>query len=80
VKGIVVENPYPDGFRFEDDERWWPAGMNDSELIVCRLSSWHPWHEIPESYEMRFVEWAFTTDYAVIRPVADWNGELRRRS
>jgi Restriction endonuclease len=80
VRGIVVENPYPNGIRFEEgDGRWWPDGMNDSRLMVCHLSSWHPWREAPAGYAMRHIEWAYTTDYAIVRPVADWRGELRAR-
>lgn len=39
---------------------------------------WHPWLDVPERYELRHVEWAHTTDFAVVRVVSDWRGELRR--
>ena len=54
----------------------WPGGIGDSELVVCTLARWHPWGDVPERYELRAVEWAHTTEFAVVRVVANWRGEL----
>ena len=79
VKGLAVPNPHfgMDREALTDEEQWWPTAIRESELVVCALSSWHPLGEHPDSYELRFIEWATTSDYAVIRYVADWRGELR---
>ncbi|MCP9486379.1 MAG: hypothetical protein MSC30_11000 [Gaiellaceae bacterium MAG52_C11] len=78
VCGVVVANPFggegPEGV----DQREWPAGLTDTALLVCSLAHWHPWPDVPEGYELRTVEWTHTTDFAVVRVVADWRGELRR--
>lgn len=78
VCGLVVAKPLA-GERPEGVDQWeWPAGLTDSGLVVCSLGQWHPWLGVPEGYELRTVEWAHTTDFAVVRVVADWRGELRR--
>lgn len=78
VRGLVIANPFggeePDGV----DPLEWPAGVNETALIVCSLGQWHPWTDKPERYELRNVEWAHTTDASVVRVVADWRGELKR--
>jgi hypothetical protein len=79
VKGIAVANPHLGLERSEIDDEdalWWPI-IRESELVICALSSWHPLGERPESYELRFIEWTTTSDYTVMRYVADWRGELR---
>ena len=77
VRGLVVANPF--GERPEGVDQWeWPAGLTNTALVVCSLGQWHPWLDVPEGYELRNVEWAHTTDFAVVRAVADWRGELRR--
>jgi hypothetical protein len=78
VRGVVVANPFG-GERPEGADQWeWPAGLTDTALVVCSLGQWHPWLDFPEAYELRNVEWAHTTDFAVVRGVADWRGELTR--
>lgn len=78
VRGIVVPNPRPalHGEGGADPELW-PSAVADSEFVLCSLGSWHPLGEHPESYELRFIEWAWTSDYAIMRYVADWKGKLR---
>jgi hypothetical protein len=78
VRGVVVANPFG-GERPDGVDQWeWPAGLTDTALVVCSLGQWHPWLDFPEAYELRNVEWAHTTDFAVVRGVADWRGELTR--
>jgi hypothetical protein len=79
VSGLVIKNPFrgvtPEGV----EELDWPSGVRDSEVVVCSLGQWHPWDEVPESYELRRAEWADTTEFSVIRFVVQWQGELRPR-
>jgi Restriction endonuclease len=78
VRGLVVANPFG-GERPDHVGEWgWPAGLTETALVLCSLGQWHPWRDVPEAYELRNVEWAHTTDFAVVRVVADWRGELRR--
>jgi Restriction endonuclease len=76
VRGIVTANPLRDGPPNGVDSLEWPGGIRDSELLVCSLRQWHPWGDVPERYELQAVEWAHTTEYAVVRVIADWRGEL----
>jgi hypothetical protein len=79
VKGVVAANPFVDGPPDGVDSLDWPGGLRESELVVCSLLHWHPWGDVPERYELRTVEWANTTEFAVVRVVADWRGELTRK-
>jgi hypothetical protein len=78
VRGIVVANPFNDAPERVVDPLKWPAGIGESQFVICSLGQWHPWSDTPERYELRFVEWANTTDFSVVRVVGDWRGELVR--
>jgi hypothetical protein len=79
VRGLVIKNPLH-GTKPDDVENTdWPWGVSDSEVVICSLAQWHPWHEVPERYVWRNVEWADTTEFSVVHFVADWQGELRPR-
>ena len=79
VRGLVIENPFRSEAPEGTEELDWPWGVRDSEAVVCSLGQWHPWDEVPERYELRSVEWADTTEFSVVRFVADWRGDLRPR-
>jgi hypothetical protein len=79
VRGLVIHNPFLEGTPDQVDPLLWPAGISKSELVVCSLRQWHPFGDTPERYELRAVEWANTTEFAVVRVIADWQGELVRR-
>lgn len=79
VRGIVTPNPLRDGPPEGVNLLEWPGGIGDSELLVCSLRQWHPWGDVPERYELQAVEWAHTTEYAVVRVIVDWRGELMEK-
>lgn len=75
------------GFRDEAPEAAegldWPSGVSGGEAVVCSLRHWHPWDEVPERYELHWIEWVHTTEFTVVRVVVDWPGrpatEAQRR-
>lgn len=76
VTGIVVKNPYyrqsqskvqiPDG---------WPQLVSNSELLICKLRSWHPLNNRKSTYRLCNFEIAWTSNMMLFSPVADWDDE-----
>ncbi|WP_239158243.1 restriction endonuclease [Streptomyces sp. SID13726] len=71
VTGIVVKNPYQSGSSTAAPEDW-PRETDDSEFLVCDLRSHHQLNEPKGPYFLHSWEYAYTSDAAVFRPVADW--------
>jgi Restriction endonuclease len=78
VVGVVARNPF-----FSDLDRLGGCGMDpvrvggrldDHELLICDLRSWHP-VEMQRDYVLRGFDLASTSDVTVIRPRADWAPE-----
>jgi hypothetical protein len=75
VTGIVAKNPYHARRR---PPSWWPPSLTGSELLLCDLRSWHPLSAIKRTYRLWSVEWAWTSDSALLRPRADWDDQRPR--
>jgi restriction endonuclease len=74
VVGIVIKNPFLRSMEFSAD-RDFPVAIQDSECLVCTLGSWHYLKDPRRDYYLRNLEWAWTSDAAVVRPVADWRDQ-----
>ena len=79
VRGIVIRNLFQEGTPGEVDPLLWPAGIRESEFVVCSLRHGHPFGDTPERYDLHAVEWANTTQFSVVRVIADWQGQLTQR-
>jgi len=75
VVGVIARNPF-----FADRNHLAKLGIDpldlgarleDNELLVCDLHSWHPADKKRE-YGLRGLDFASTSDVAVLRPLADW--------
>jgi hypothetical protein len=82
VVGVVARNPF-----FSDLDRLGEYGMDptklgarldDHELLICDLRSWHP-VEVQRDYVLRGFDLASTSDVMVLRPLADWAPEGEER-
>lgn len=70
VTGLVAENPcrtWPGG-----PPVGWPAGLAESDLIICSLHSHHRMSEPRDSYHLKFWEKARTSDASALCLIADW--------
>lgn len=77
VSGIVARNPF-----FEKPDAEAIQGLGDeeivrhlaeSELLVCRLSSWRAPHQTINYYYLRGIEATRTGDVTIFQIMADWN-------
>jgi len=72
VVGIVIDNPFRRSRQLSLEDGF-PVALQDSECLVCTLGSWHYLKDQRRAYYLRNLEWAWTSDAAVVRPVADWH-------
>jgi hypothetical protein len=75
--GIVAKNPfYPKrGARKRRVPEGWPHNVEESELIICDLRSWHSMSNPKKRYRLWSYETASTSDALAFRPVADWDDD-----
>ncbi len=76
VLGVVARNPF-----FSDRDRLVELGVDpldlgaaleENELLICDLRSWHLAREHRE-YVLTRLDFASTSDVVVLRPIADWD-------
>jgi restriction endonuclease len=75
VVGLVTRNPFygePDKLIESGiDPSELDGRLQDHELLICDLLSWHPLGQ-ERAYRLRSLEVAATSDVAVLRPLAEW--------
>jgi hypothetical protein len=73
VIGIVTSNPYH-GRKGSASERpeAWPRTLDDSDVLICRLGSWHYLDDRPKSYFLLRCDSSWTSDVQVVSPTAEW--------
>jgi hypothetical protein len=76
--GVIAKNPCG-GKRGADRPEWWPEMLDDTELVVCALRSWHPISRAKKRYYLWDCESAWTSDALVVRPLADWDDGRNRK-
>jgi hypothetical protein len=73
VVGVVAKNPLVGRSELmgEHAEMLRDLRLESTELLICDLGSWHPSDE-PRDYKLIGLEWAYSSDVAVLRARADW--------
>ncbi|WP_406172827.1 restriction endonuclease [Streptomyces sp. NBC_00996] len=71
VTGIVVKNPHRAGNGAAAPEDW-PQQTDDGEFLVCDLRSHHQLTDLKGAYFLHSWEYAYTSNAAAFKPVADW--------
>jgi hypothetical protein len=80
IGGVVVRNPWFGTGRDTTLIGWDEARthLDETELLVCRLASWHDVGDRVDYYFLRRVELALTTDVVIAEVVADWHDWIVR--
>jgi hypothetical protein len=53
-----------------------PISLPKDTSAIADLRSWHGMARLPDVYELRTVEWAWSSEALVVRAAVDWPGEL----
>lgn len=79
VVGIVTSNPYQGrmGSAAGRPEAW-PPTLDDSDILICRLGSWHYVDDRPTSYFLLRCDSSWSSDMQVVSPTADWRDDNAR--
>lgn len=69
----MTPNPYY-GRRAENSPRpeAWPQTLDDADVLICRLGSWHYLDDRAKSYVLLRCDTSWTADVLVVSPTADW--------
>lgn len=76
VTGIIARNPFGDevnGIQSQEDLAQIRQILQDSEILVCHLSSWHTLKDEVDYYFLSTIDIAITANSAIVEAGANWN-------